>query len=99
MQNLCCTRGLRQMVRSHLCDSERSCLPGRLHRLFFLLSVVALGGAGVLVTSLRVSADGPPATATRRTDRPMPGSLVICGGGAMPASVIERFMELAGGRE
>ena len=72
-------------------------IPVRLRRLFFLLIAAGLGSGAVVVTSLQVSADGPPPRSISPVDRSIPGSLVICGGGRLPEDVMQRFMELAGG--
>jgi len=66
-----------------------------------LLVTASLGGAAVAGLSMRVVADGPangpqPAVGVP-VNRPSQGSLVICGGGTLPDSVFERFLELAGG--
>lgn len=73
------------------------CLSGRLRRLFFLLMAVSLGGWALIGTSPRVSADGPAPRQVDTVVRPSRGALVICGGGRLPGSVHDRFMELAGG--
>ena len=72
-------------------------IPDGLRRLFFLLIAAGLSGGVIVAMSLRVAADGPQAESIPTPDRSMPGSLVICGGGRTPESVLQQFMELAGG--
>src|SRR4051812_4987294 len=72
---------------------------GGLHRLICLL--IALGGfgfgAGLVVGLPQVSAAEPSTRPADPAERRMKGSLVICGGGRLPGSVLDCFLELAGG--
>src|SRR4051812_44590696 len=84
------------MACCHFRGPKLDRLSERLHRLFSLLITTGVGGA-LLVVSLRVFAEGPPAPSHEAVERPMRGALVICGGGPLPDAVRDHFMELAGG--
>jgi len=73
------------------------CLPERLRRLALLLIISTLGGAAWIVVAPRALAGGPEPLDLAPANSPTRGALVICGGGALPGAVYDRFLELAGG--
>ena len=52
-----------------------------------------------LLASLPISAAQPPSATERMGPDGILGSLVICGGGTLPAEIRAKFVELAGGKE
>src|SRR3954468_24864072 len=86
------------MASCHFSEPVSVRLPERLRRLFSLLIATGLGGALFVASSLASAGEMVPAD-RRPADRPTRGSLVICGGGKLPSSVFDRFIELAGGSQ
>lgn len=72
-------------------------LPQKL--LVLIVPSLLLPGLLALVPGDSSRADDPGRPATRIRPSGIEGSLVICGGGELPAPVINRFLELAGGRK
>src|SRR4051812_19076781 len=86
------------MASCHFSEPDSVRLSERLRRLFSLLIATGLGGA-LFVASPRASAGEMVPAGRGPAERPTRGSLVICGGGKLPNSVFDRFMELAGGSQ
>src|SRR5690348_1320503 len=90
-------KGWRIMI-GHLHPGKMpDCLSRRLRRLFLLLVAASLGGSIGIVTAAKVSAASPTHDEPASSHETSRGSLVICGGGALPGAVYDRFLELAGG--
>lgn len=64
-----------------------------------VLLAIGVSWSLLLSSSAVLRAEQPVVIQDRLPIGPVPGSLVVCGGGPLPAPVIDRFLELAGGLE
>src|SRR5277367_5200732 len=64
-----------------------------------LARLVLVGSAVLSLSAALAPADDLLSCLPSEPAVPLPGSLVICGGGKLPEPVMNRFVELAGGSE
>jgi hypothetical protein len=92
----------RRDARSHAerGNEKRVCFSSRCSLRSIFITLAATLAVSPFVASLQpLRADEPPAETERIDPDGIKGALVICGGGRLPDSVRDKFIELAGGKE